>query len=168
MSLDLLLIIKGYVSKMLSEAAVGMKALILDDFTINVVGAAFSHTELLKREVFLVEKINSTSESAMHHLKAVFFVRPSRENVTLLCDILKADPYGDYYLYFSNLLRETDMQTLAEADEREAVSQIQEVFACFVALDPTLFTLNVPRNHEFFSVEARRDVSLRIVLLTTS
>ena len=34
MSLDLLLIIKGYVSKMLSEAAVGMKALILDDFTV--------------------------------------------------------------------------------------------------------------------------------------
>lgn len=31
------------------------------------------------------------------------------------------------------------------------------MFACFVALDPTLFTLNVPRNHEFFSVEARRD-----------
>ena len=30
--------------------------------------------------------------------QAVFFVRPSRENVTLLCDILKADPYGDYYL----------------------------------------------------------------------
>ena len=36
MSLNLPLVIREYVLKMLNEASVGMKALILDDYTVSV------------------------------------------------------------------------------------------------------------------------------------
>lgn len=81
--MNLPLVIREYVLKMLNEANVGMKALILDDFTMNVVSAAFTQTELLQREVFLVEKLHVSPDKKMQHLKAVCFVRPTHENVSL-------------------------------------------------------------------------------------
>jgi len=143
------LIIKEYVLKMLNEASAGMKAVILDDFTMNVVSAAFTQTELLQKEVFLVEKLHVNPVKNMHHLKAVCFVRPTDENISLLCDLLKANTYSEYYLFFSHILKETHLQALAEADENGLVCQVQEVFASFLAVDPFLFTLDLSNNHEF-------------------
>eukprot|EP00227_Mantoniella_beaufortii_P017677 CAMPEP_0197586184 /NCGR_PEP_ID=MMETSP1326-20131121/8240_1 /TAXON_ID=1155430 /ORGANISM="Genus nov. species nov., Strain RCC2288" /LENGTH=572 /DNA_ID=CAMNT_0043150777 /DNA_START=220 /DNA_END=1938 /DNA_ORIENTATION=- len=136
---------------MLSDASIGMKAFILDDFTINVVSAAFTQTELLQKEVFLVEKLHVNPDKKMHHLKAVVFVRPSQENIALLCDLLKANAYGEYYFSFSNILKETHLQTLAEADEHQVVRQVQEVYASFLAVDPFLFTLGTSNNHDYLS-----------------
>jgi hypothetical protein len=33
--------------------------------------------------------------------------------------------YGEYYIYFSNTLRKSDIERLAEADENEVVKEIQ-------------------------------------------
>jgi hypothetical protein len=33
--------------------------------------------------------------------------------------------YGEYYIYFSNTLRKSDIERLAEADENEVVKEVQ-------------------------------------------
>mmetsp|Transcript_10648 Transcript_10648/g.48921 ORF Transcript_10648/g.48921 Transcript_10648/m.48921 type:complete len:363 (+) Transcript_10648:71-1159(+) len=143
MPLDLSLIIHEYVRKMLDDASVGMKAFLLDEFTMSVVSAAFTQTELLQMEVFLVEKLRPSQAKKMQHLKALCFVRPTEENVTLVVEYMKRQTFGGYYIFFSHIVKEPLLQRLAEGDQNEAVLLVQEVFASFVAVDSFLFTFDI-------------------------
>ena len=60
----------------------------------------YSQSELLQKEVFLVEMIDSISASneSMSHLKAVYFVRPTSENVQKLRHQLANPRFGEYHL----------------------------------------------------------------------
>lgn len=75
-----------------------------------------------------------------HHCQAVVFVRPTRENVTLLKRELRAPRFQGYALFFSHLAPAMHLQDLAEADAaRELVSSVHEHYADFVALDGAHF-----------------------------
>ena len=80
----------------------------------------------------------------MPHLKAVYFLRPTAENVRLLQKEFKEPKYGEYHVFFSNLTRDGHIQALAESDEHEVVQQVQEYYADFLAIHQEIFTLNVP------------------------
>jgi vacuolar protein sorting-associated protein 45 len=75
-------------------------------------------------------------------------VRPSESSVRLVCDLLRAQTYGETYVYFSSVLPDTHLQLIAENDEHEMVRAVQEMFASFLAVDPTVFTLDLPNNAE--------------------
>lgn len=61
---------------------------------------AYSQSELLKKEVFLVELVDSISKSREHmsHLKAIYFVAPSSENIQYLRRHLATPRFGEYHL----------------------------------------------------------------------
>ncbi|CAF2060661.1 unnamed protein product [Brassica napus] len=103
----------------------------------------------VEKEVFLVEMIDSISVSkeSMSHLKAVYFIRPTSENVQKLRYQLANPRFGEHHLFFSNLLKDTQIHILADSDEHEAVQQVQEFYADFVAGDPYHLTLNMASNH---------------------
>lgn len=60
----------------------------------------YSQSELLQKEVFLVEMIDSISVSkeSMSHLKAVYFIRPTSENIQKLRYQLGNPRFGEYHL----------------------------------------------------------------------
>ncbi|KAG6674029.1 hypothetical protein I3842_15G021700 [Carya illinoinensis] len=132
--------VRDYINRMLQDIS-GMK--------VSVVSVAYSQSELLQKEVFLVELVDSISKSneSMSHLKAVFFLRPTSENIQHLRRQLASPRFGEYHLFFSNLLKDTQIHILADSDEQEVVQQVQEFYADFVAIDTYHFTLNVPSNH---------------------
>ncbi|KAJ0256553.1 Vacuolar protein sorting-associated protein 45 [Hirschfeldia incana] len=140
--------VRDYINRMLHDIS-GMKVLILDSETVSNVSIVYSQSELLQKEVFLVEMIDSISASkeSMSHLKAVYFVRPTSENIQKLRYQLANPRFGEHHLFFSNLLKDTQIHILADSDEHEAVQQVQEFYADFVAGDPFHFTLNMPSNH---------------------
>ncbi|KAI5311926.1 hypothetical protein L3X38_041099 [Prunus dulcis] len=140
--------VREYISRMLQDIS-GMKVLILDSHTVSIVSVAYSQSELLQKEVFLVELVDSISKSreSMSHLKAVYFLAPTSENIQYLRRHLVAPRFGEYHLFFSNILKDTQIHILADSDEHEVVQQLQEFYADFVASDPYHFTLNVPSNH---------------------
>lgn len=142
--------VRDYVNRMLQDIS-GMKVLVLDAQTVSVVSVVYSQSELLKKEVFLVEMVDSVSKSreAMSHLKAVCFLRPTSENVQHLRRQLASPRFGEYHLFFSNILKDTQIHVLADSDELEIVQQVQEFYADFVAIDPFHFTLNIPTNHMY-------------------
>ncbi|XP_021898658.1 vacuolar protein sorting-associated protein 45 homolog isoform X2 [Carica papaya] len=86
------------------------------------------------------------SKESMSHLKAIYFVRPVSENIQHLRRHLANPRFGEYHLFFSNLLKDTQIHILADSDEQEVVQQVQEFYADFVALDPYHFILNTPWN----------------------
>lgn len=142
--------VRDYINRILQDIS-GMKILILDSATVSIVSVAYSQSELLQKEVFLVEFVDSISMSKepMSHLKAVYFLRPTSENIQLMRRQLAKPRFGEYHLFFSNMLKDTQLHILADSDEHEVVRQVQEFFADFVALDPFHFTLNMASNHMY-------------------
>ncbi|RAL43007.1 hypothetical protein DM860_009789 [Cuscuta australis] len=141
---------RDYINRMLQDIS-GMKVLVLDSSTVSIVSVVYSQTELLKKEVFLVELVESISLSKepMSHLKAVYFLRPTSENIQHMRRQLAKPRFGEYHLFFSNIMKDTQIHILADSDESEVVQQLQEFYADFVAVDPHHFTLNIASNHMY-------------------
>ena len=67
---------------------------------VSIVSVVYSQSELLQKEVFLVELVDSISKSreSMSHLKAVYFLRPTSENIQHLRRHLASPRFGEYHL----------------------------------------------------------------------
>ncbi|PSS31736.1 Vacuolar protein sorting-associated protein [Actinidia chinensis var. chinensis] len=142
--------VRDYVNRMLQDIS-GMKVLILDSQTVSIVSVVYSQSELLQKEVFLVELVDSISKSKepMSHLKAVYFLRPTSENIQYMRRQLARPRFGEYHFFSSNMLKDTQLHILADSDEHEVVQQVQEFYADFVANGPFHFSLNISGNHMY-------------------
>jgi len=94
------------------------------------------------QQVFLIELLQEHPHDVMTHLKAVVFVRPTRENVERLSAQLRRGTYGEYHVFFSNIAPDGLLRHLADADEDELVKQVQEYYADVVACDRHTFSLD--------------------------
>jgi vacuolar protein sorting-associated protein 45 len=131
-------VVRDYVAHMVTNVN-GMKVLVMDAETTGVVSMVYTQTQILQHEVFLIDAIEHERIDKMPHLKAVYFLRPTIENMRLLQQEFKDPKYGEYNLFFSNLTRDGQIQQLAEADEHEVVHQVQEFYADFLPLTETFF-----------------------------
>lgn len=65
----------------------------------SIVSMVYSQSEILQKEVYLFQRLDSGGISEpMKHLKCIAFLRPTRENVSLLARELKYPKYGGYYI----------------------------------------------------------------------
>lgn len=65
----------------------------------SVVSMAHSQTEMLQREVYLFERIDSgRSNERLKYLKCIVFIRPTKENILRLSNELKSPKYGSYFI----------------------------------------------------------------------
>lgn len=143
-TMNVILAVKQYVTKMIEDSGPGMKVLLMDKETTGVVSMVYTQSEVLQKEVYLFERIDTSGRETMKHLKAICFLRPTRENVEHLCSELKNPKYGVYYLYFSNFIGKPSIRAIAEADDHEVVREVQEFYSDFYAVSPHVFTLNLP------------------------
>lgn len=134
--------VRLYFSKMFAIPP-GMKVLVVDEETLSIISVVIAFSEIMEKDIFLVERIKAAREP-LNHLTGVYFVRPTSENVTLISQELKSPKYASYYLFFSHALSKQSLKQLAEADIREVVVEVQEYFADFLALSPHLFTIERP------------------------
>lgn len=149
-AMDVVSAVAGYVSKMVSvgDSASGtrsakMKILLLDDETVPIVSTAITQSALLNHEVYLIDRLDSQNREKMRHLRCLCFVRPSATSIQFLIDELRDPKYGEYNLYFSNVVQKSSLERLAEADDHEVVKTVQEHFADYVVINPDLFTLDL-------------------------
>uniref|UniRef100_A0AAY4CTW9 Vacuolar protein sorting-associated protein 45 n=1 Tax=Denticeps clupeoides TaxID=299321 RepID=A0AAY4CTW9_9TELE len=141
--MNVTLAVKQYVSKMIENSGPGMKVLLMDKETTSIVSVVYTQSEILQKEVYLFERIDSQNRDSMKHLKAICFLRPTKENVENLIQELRRPKYSVYFIYFSNVISKSEIKALAEADEQEVVAEVQEFYGDFVALNPHLFSLNL-------------------------
>ncbi|KIJ54233.1 hypothetical protein M422DRAFT_153815 [Sphaerobolus stellatus SS14] len=139
--MDVTKAVETYVTKMVSEPST-IKVLLLDSHTTPIVSLASTQSTLLSHQVYLTDRIDNKGRERMAHLKCVCFLRPCSESLEALADELREPKYGEYYLYFSNILTKTAIERLAEADEYEVVREVQEYFADYAPILPSLFSLN--------------------------
>ncbi|PNF35932.1 Vacuolar protein sorting-associated protein 45 [Cryptotermes secundus] len=136
--------VKMYITRMAEESGPGMKVLLMDKQTTSIVSMVYGQSEILQKEVYLFERIDSGGQrESMKHLKCITFLRPTKENIALLSWELRYPRYGVYYIYFSNIIAKADIKTIAESDEQEVVREVQEFYGDYLAMSPHLFSLNV-------------------------
>jgi vacuolar protein sorting-associated protein 45 len=107
-------------------------------------------------------RLENSNREKMRHLRCLCFVRPSPDSVQNLIDELREPKYGEYYICmlvgiaallhsaadrapadFSNILRKSSLERLAEADDHEVVRSVQEYFADYLVINPDLMSLNL-------------------------
>ena len=139
-------ITKTYITTIFEEVP-GIKALILDAETINIVSLIYPKSLMLSHEVFYIETIANLPESSMPYMKAIFLLRATEENKAYLVKQLKSPIFSEYYIYFTNipvgLNSQSMLQELASNDEKSIVKTVQEFYADFCVLNKELFTLNL-------------------------
>ncbi|CAL5058468.1 unnamed protein product [Urochloa decumbens] len=148
-------LVRDYIDRMLHDIP-GMKVLVLDPQTVGMVSVVYSQSDLLRKEVFLVETIDNASSSreSMAHLKAVYFLRPSADNVQKLRRHLAMPRFAEYHLFFSNILKIPQIQILADSDEQEVVQQVQRLM---YEQESGLFDFRRTENSSLLLVIDRRD-----------
>ncbi|KAH8114481.1 Sec1 family-domain-containing protein [Phellopilus nigrolimitatus] len=139
--MDVVKAVETYVSKLLSTPN-AIKVLLLDAHTTPIVSLSATQSTLLSQQVYLTDKIDNPKRERMPHLKCVCFLRAVEDSLGALEAELREPKYGEYYLYFSNILTKTAIERLAEADEYEVVREVQEYFADYAPILPSLFSLN--------------------------
>jgi hypothetical protein len=120
--MDVIKAIQNYVNKMIDSVS-GMKVLLLDEETTPILSITTTQSFLLSREIYLIDKISNSREQ-MRHLKCIVFIRPT-DSINYLLKELQEPKYGDYYIYFSNSCKKSDIERMAEADEFEVVREVQ-------------------------------------------
>ena len=148
--MDIAAAVSGYLTKIVThgDTTTGsspskMKILLLDNDSMTIVSTAMTQSALLRYGVFLIDRLENTSREKMRHLKCLCFVRPSADSIQSLIDELREPRYGEYDIFFSNIVRKSSLERLAEADDHEVVKAVQEYFADYVVVNPDLMTLNL-------------------------
>uniref|UniRef100_A0A673HK51 Vacuolar protein sorting-associated protein 45 n=1 Tax=Sinocyclocheilus rhinocerous TaxID=307959 RepID=A0A673HK51_9TELE len=125
--MNVTLAVKQYISKMIESSGPLMKVLLMDKETTSIVSVVYTQSEILQKEVYLFERIDSQNRDNMKHLKAICFLRPTKENVEHLIQELRRPKYSVYFIYFSNVISKSEIKALAEADEQEVVAEVQQI-----------------------------------------
>jgi vacuolar protein sorting-associated protein 45 len=121
----------------------GMKVLLLDGQTTGIVSIVYSQTEILQKEVFLVDRIDKKGREKLPHLKALVFIRPSLESIQSLVEELRDPRYKEYHVVFNNITRVVYIERIAEADQQAVVTQVHEYFADYLAITHDLASFNI-------------------------
>ncbi|NXE69343.1 VPS45 protein, partial [Calcarius ornatus] len=102
----------------------------------------YTQSEILQREVYLFERLDSPNREPMKHLKAICFLRPTKENVDLLVQELRRPKYSVYFICEyeepwrgggGSLVRDTEL----------SCSPLQEFYGDYIAVNPHVFSLNL-------------------------
>ncbi|KAL0961322.1 hypothetical protein HGRIS_006280 [Hohenbuehelia grisea] len=139
--MDVVKAVETYVTRLVSTPSV-MKVLLLDSHTTPIVSLASTQSTLLSHQVYLTDRIDNKKRDRMPHMKCVCFLQASEDSLEAMEAELCEPKYGEYYLYFSNVLSKTTIERLAQVDEYEVVKEVQEYFADYAPLLPSLFSLN--------------------------
>uniref|UniRef100_A0A3Q3BKH7 Vacuolar protein sorting-associated protein 45 n=1 Tax=Haplochromis burtoni TaxID=8153 RepID=A0A3Q3BKH7_HAPBU len=125
--MNVTLAVKQYISKMIEISGPGMKVLLMDKETTSIVSVVYTQSEILQKEVYLFERIDSQNRDNMKHLKAICFLRPTKENVEHLIQELRRPKYSVYFI--CNDIIKTKVA--------------EEFYGDFIAVNPHLFSLNL-------------------------
>jgi vacuolar protein sorting-associated protein 45 len=156
-SVDGIAIIRQYIDRMVqggtssdavsSKKISGMKVLLLDAITTQILSAVYSQTEILGQQVYLVTRLDDQGKTengeSSSHLKAICFVRPTPANIDLLVRELLQPRFIEYHLFFTGIVSPKDVRRLAEADGEGSsrVKQVQEFYADYIPVTEDLWTL---------------------------
>ncbi|CAF3854650.1 unnamed protein product [Rotaria sp. Silwood2] len=167
-NLNVIEAVRLYIMRMIEDCGQNIKGFVMDKETASIVSMVYAQSEILQKEVFLFERIDTIGPKALKHLSAICFLRPTKENIEALVHELHEPKYGSYHICI-NFVELNYIKDLAEADEFDCVRVVQEFYADYLAVNRHLYSLNIPmtyqKNYEWTDIHLRRTVQGLMSLL---
>ncbi|ORC93166.1 putative vacuolar protein sorting-associated protein [Trypanosoma theileri] len=117
----------AYIDRILDEQD-GLKVLLCDDATRNILSVVYSQHQLLQHNVVLVDMLSNRDYYPMKHFRCIIFCRATPTSLASVYQVLAEGNFASYSLHFSHLLESNIVQSLANADILNLVSSINEVY----------------------------------------
>lgn len=144
MTTDLYAVGKEYIDRMLSadNAAGGraIRVLLLDNNTSPIISLITTQSDLLKREIYLVDRLENDSRDQLRNLDCICFLKPSDYTITRLCDEIGHPRYANYKIYFNDIISKSRLERLAQSDDMEVVTDVIEIFQDYYTLNKILYS----------------------------
>ena len=135
--------LRAYVESILMSVT-GPKILLLDNETTSMIGLVYTQTELLSHDVVLIETLKQVHDKpfdkALAQIQCIALIRPVLDEIKLE---LQAPHFGNYYLFFTNILNETLIRELAQSDHNNKVMVVHEVFMDYYALNRRIYSFGM-------------------------
>ncbi|AET37989.1 Vps45p Ecym_2242 [Eremothecium cymbalariae DBVPG len=121
-----------------------IRVLLLDKSTTQIISMTATQTELLNKEIYMIDTIENEDRDVMRHLSCICYVKPTQETIEYLLKELQDPKYGRYQIFFNNTVTKTQLERLAECDDFEVVTKVEELFQDYYIVNEDLYSLNLP------------------------
>jgi len=126
------------------------KVLVLDRYTKDIIAPLLRVSDLRKHGVTLHLSID-TERQAIPDVPSIYLVQPSASNIERISADAAAGLYDVMHLNFTTTLPIRLMEQLAasmvKANAVQRVGKLFDQYLAFIALEPTLFSLNLPDSY---------------------
>ena len=169
--LNVVLVLSHYIESMLQSVS-GMKSLLVDSETSLIISQIYTQTDLLKHNVLLIENIDlwplsdADRTTALHHMKATVFIRPTKHSLLKLGNILcDSQRYTEYYIFYTNIVSPSYLDQLSEHDTRHAtglIKSVHEYYGDYYAVSPNLIHMNTTTYNLYHTIRSAK-VDLELI-----
>ncbi|KFV92025.1 Syntaxin-binding protein 3, partial [Eurypyga helias] len=121
------------------------KVILLDDYTTKLLSMCCKMTDLLAEGITVVENIY-TNREPVPHMKAIYFITPTKKSVDGLIDdfITKSSSrYQAAYVYFTDSCPDNLFNKIKSSCAK-SIRRCKEINISFFPYESRVFTLNVP------------------------
>ncbi|KAM6262624.1 syntaxin-binding protein 3 isoform 1-T1 [Porphyrio hochstetteri] len=121
------------------------KVMLLDDYTTKLLSLCCKMTDLLAEGITVVENVYKNREP-VPHMKAVYFITPTKKSVDGLIDdfITKSSSrYKAAYVYFTDFCPDNLFNKIKSSCAK-SIRRCKEINISFFPYESQVFTLNVP------------------------
>jgi hypothetical protein len=130
------------------------KILIYDSACRSIISPIMSVQELRRRGVTLHLLLNSEREP-IPDVPAIYFCRPTRENLALIAQDCSKGLYGRTHLNFVTKLDRSLMEEFAklvvQTGSLETIASVHDQYLDFVCLERSLFSLSKPDSYALYN-----------------
>jgi len=140
------------------------KVLIYDQDCRDIISPLMNVGTLRSKGVTLHLLLHSERE-AVPDAPAVYFVRPTPENIQRIVEDASKQLYRSFYLHFVTRIDRPLMENMAHGlvtnNAAGFVSKVYDQYLDVIALEPTLFTLNIPHSFEAYNRPSLEETQIR-------
>ena len=121
----------------------GLKCLILDKHTAELISLNFLQSEGFEMEVFLFEDIASFKEEKLAYVSAIYFITSTERNLNSLFEEVSNPGFKEYHIFFLSDVSDDIIRKLAELDQQDLIKNLQRIYCNYHAPNDEFFHANV-------------------------
>ena len=133
---------RDYIIK-IAKSIEGLKCLILDRQTAELISLNFLQSECFELEIFLFEDITTLKDEKMTYVSAIYMVNANEKNFNLLFEEIQNPNFKDYHIFFMSDISDDVIRKLAELDQLDLIKNIQRIYCNYHAPNDDFFHSNV-------------------------
>ena len=144
------------------------RVLLLDKFTTPIISMCYTQSQLLANDIILIELVDNYHQlTSMKHLDCIVYIKPCLESVNFICQELRNPHFREYRLYLNNCISKNQLESIAEADQYEAIDKVMEIFEDYLIVNDNLYVVDTTFQTELVNpvlLESEKLVSLLLAL----